>query len=45
MILESAGVDNQFKEINLSAINAALEAREESGRASVLIAGSLSHQM
>ena len=25
MILESAGVDNQFKEINLSAINAALE--------------------
>ncbi len=29
MILETAGVDNQFKEINLSAINAALEAREE----------------
>ena len=45
MILETAGVDNQFKEINLSAINAALEAREECGRDDVLIAGSLSHQI
>jgi len=45
MILETAGVDNQFKEINLSAINAAIEAREECGRDDVLIAGSLSHQI
>ena len=45
MILETAGVDNQFKEINLSAINAALEAREECGRDDVLVAGSLSHQI
>ena len=45
MILEVAGVDDQFKEINLAAINAALKAREECGRDDVLVAGSLSHQI
>ena len=45
MILESAGVGDRFEEINLSAINAAIDARNESGRDDVLIAGSLSHQV
>ena len=45
MILESGGVDDQFEEINLSAINCAIEARNEIERDDVLIAGSLSHQL
>ena len=45
MILESAGVGDRFEEINLSAINAAIDARNESGRDDILIAGSLSHQV
>ena len=45
MILEVAGVDDKFEEINLAAINAAIQAREECGRDDVLVAGSLSHQI
>ena len=45
MILESGGVSERFEEINLSAINAAKDARNESGRDDILIAGSLSHQV
>ena len=45
MVLEVAGVDDKFEEINLSAINAALDARKETGRDDVLIGGSLSHQI
>ena len=45
MILESGGVGEKFEEINLSAINAAKDARNESGRDDILIAGSLSHQV
>jgi len=45
MILETAGVDDKFEEINLSAINAALDARKECDRDDVLVAGSLSHQI
>ena len=45
MILEVAGVEDRFEEINLAAINAAIQAREECGRNDVLVAGSLSHQI
>ena len=45
MILEVAGVEEKFEEINLAAINAAIQAREECGRDDVLVAGSLSHQI
>ena len=45
MILESGGAGERFEEINLSAINAAKEARNESERDDILIAGSLSHQV
>ena len=45
MILEVAGVEDKFEEINLAAINAAVQAREECGRDDVLVAGSLSHQI
>ena len=45
MILEVAGVEDRFEEINLAAINAAIQARQECGRDDVLVAGSLSHQI
>tara|TARA_B110000196_G_scaffold309251_1_gene310705 strand:- start:290 stop:1222 length:933 start_codon:yes stop_codon:yes gene_type:complete len=45
MLLESGGVGDKFEEINLSAINAAIDARNETARDDVLIAGSLSHQV
>ncbi len=45
MILEVAGVEEKFEEINLAAINAAIQAREECGQDDVLVAGSLSHQI
>lgn len=45
MILEVAGVEDKFEEINLAAINAAIQARKECGRDDVLVAGSLSHQI
>ena len=45
MILEVAGVGDKFEDINLAAINAAIQAREECGRDDVLVAGSLSHQI
>ena len=45
MLLESAGVASKFEEINLSAINSAIQARDETGRDDILIAGSLSHQI
>ena len=45
MILEVAGVEDKFEEINLAAINAAIQAREECGRDDVLVAGCLSHQI
>ena len=37
--------NDKFEEINLSAINAALDARKECDRDDVLVAGSLSHQI
>ncbi|MBC8267455.1 MAG: homocysteine S-methyltransferase family protein [Rhodospirillaceae bacterium] len=43
LMLEPAGFAGQFKEINCTAITAALRAREASGQSDVLIAGSLSH--
>ena len=45
MILEVAGVEDKFEDINLAAINAAIQPREECGRDDVLVAGSLSHQI
>ena len=45
MILEVAGVEDKFEDINLAAINAAIQARDECGRDDVLVAGSLSHQI
>tara|TARA_B100000427_G_scaffold236631_1_gene199555 strand:- start:635 stop:1564 length:930 start_codon:yes stop_codon:yes gene_type:complete len=45
MLLESGGVGDRFEEINLSAINAAKNARNETDRDDILIAGSLSHQV
>ena len=45
MLLETANADDKFEEINLSAINAAVEARAELNRDDVIIAGSLSHQV
>ena len=45
MVLEVAGVEDRFEEINLAAINAAIQPREECGRDDVLVAGSLSHQI
>ena len=36
---------DKFEDINLAAINAAIQAREECGRDDVLVAGSLSHQI
>ena len=45
MILEVAGVEDKFEDINLAAIIAAIQAREECGRDDVLVAGSLSHQI
>ncbi len=45
MILEVAGVEDKYEDINLAAINAAIQAREECGRDDVLVAGSLSHQI
>tara|TARA_B100001093_G_scaffold482877_1_gene514908 strand:- start:349 stop:1293 length:945 start_codon:yes stop_codon:yes gene_type:complete len=45
MLLETANADDKFEEINLSAINAAVEARSELNRDDVIIAGSLSHQV
>ena len=45
MILEVAGVEDKFEDINLAAIKAAIQAREECGRDDVLVAGSLSHQI
>ena len=43
-MLDAAGLGSRFEEINLKAINAAVEARIEIDRDDVLIAGSLSHR-
>lgn len=43
LMLEPAGLADQLKEINSTAIAAALRARDASGRDDILIAGSLSH--
>ncbi len=43
LMLEPAGFADRFEEINRTAVRAAHRAREASGRADVLIAGSLSH--
>ncbi|MEM9358632.1 MAG: homocysteine S-methyltransferase family protein [Pseudomonadota bacterium] len=43
IMLEASGLGDQTREINQRAIEAALVAREKSGRADVLVAGSLSH--
>lgn len=43
LMLEPAGFGEQFKEINRTAIGAALRVREACGRDDVLVAGSLSH--
>ena len=44
IMLKAAGSEKQFKEINLKAINSALNAREETKKFDVLIAGSISHR-
>ncbi len=44
IMLDAAGLGFRFEEINLKAINAAVEARIETDRDDVLIAGSLSHR-
>ena len=43
LMLEPAGFADRFEEINRTAVHAALRAREASGRADVVVAGSLSH--
>lgn len=43
LMLESAGFGDRFEAINRTAIRAAHQAREDSGRDDVLVAGSLSH--
>jgi homocysteine S-methyltransferase len=43
LMLGPAGFADRFEEINRTAIQAALRARESSGRSDVLVAGSLSH--
>ncbi|MFT5134937.1 MAG: S-methylmethionine-dependent homocysteine/selenocysteine methylase, partial [Gammaproteobacteria bacterium] len=43
LMLEPAGFGDRFTEINKNAISAAQQARKESGRHDVLVAGSLSH--
>lgn len=43
LMLEPAGCGDRFEEINRAAVTAAHEARDLSGRADVLVAGSLSH--
>ena len=45
IMLREAGYENQFREINQTAIEAALNAREKSNRKDVLVAGSLSHMI
>ena len=45
MMLREAGYEDQFEEINRIAIEAALSAREKSGRKDILVAGSLSHMV
>jgi len=44
IMLDAAGFGSRFEEINLKAINAAIEARIETDRDDILIAGSLSHR-
>lgn len=44
IMLDAAGLGSRFEEINLKAINAAVESRIETDRDDVLIAGSLSHR-
>ena len=44
IMLEAAGYGDRFKEINLKAINAALDARNETLNDEIIIAGSLSHR-
>lgn len=43
LMLEASGLGSQTYEINRRSIEAALSAREQSGRTDVLVAGSLSH--
>ncbi len=45
VMLKEAGFEDQFREINVRAIEAAHQAREEFGKEGVLVAGSLSHMM
>ena len=45
IMLDAAGFGSRFEEINLKAINAAFEARIETDRDDILIAGSLSHRL
>lgn len=45
LMLGSAGLDEQFEDINRAAVQAAMRARKTSGRAGVAVAGSLSHMV
>ena len=45
LLLEPAGLGDQFEEINRAAIGAAHRARKSSAKAGILVAGSLSHQI
>ena len=44
IMLKAAGMEKRFEEINQKAINAALNAREETNKNDILIAGSISHR-
>lgn len=44
LILGAAGLADQFEVINRTAVDAAIRARDDSGRNDILIAGSLSHR-
>lgn len=45
IMLREAGVESSFSEINTIAVEAALAARERSGKKGVLVAGSVSHMI
>lgn len=45
LMLDLAGLGNQFETVNKAAVRAALRARDHAGRNDVLVAGSLSHRI
>ena len=45
LMLDLAGLGNQFETVNKAAVRAALRVRDHAGRNDVLVAGSLSHRI